>query len=209
MTDGGISASKGSISIGGDANAPIVNAPNAREVNLTIEQKIVRELPSFLGKLIAVFSQQSLSEYAKGGRRKLPAEVSEKIEYNKLSQNHRAIVDYLRHSFVLEKAYLGVEQTNADARYLVRRRAGVEYDAVVQNGLRHNLPLEPQRVEYVKLNADLIVDQVIARLLDVYKASGETQKVEHETAHLAVSLVVADAVVECEVLERPNNAPAA
>jgi hypothetical protein len=208
MTDGDVSASKGSISIGGDANAPIINAPNAREVNLNVEQKIVRELPSFLGKLIAVFSQQSLSEYAKGERRTLPAEVSEKIEYNKLSENHRAIVDYLKHSLVLEKAYLGVEQTNADARYLVRRRAGIEYDAVVQNGIKHDLHLGPQRIEYVKLNADVIVDQVVARLLDGYKASSEI-KVEHEIAHLAVSLVVADAVVECEVLERPNNAPTA
>lgn len=124
MIDGEVSASKGSVSIGGDANAPIINAPNALEVNLNIDQKITRELPSFLGKLIAVFSQQSLSEYAMGGRRPLSAEVSEKIDYNRLSTNHRAIVDYLRHTLVLEKAYLGVEQTNADARYLVRRRAG-------------------------------------------------------------------------------------
>lgn len=208
MIDGDVSASRGSISIGGDASAPIINAPSAREVNFNLEQKVVRELPFFLGKLIAVFSQQSLSEYAKGLRRTLPTEVSEKIDYNKLSRNHRAIVDYLRHSLVLERAYLGVEQTNADARYLVRRRAGIEYDAVVQNGLKQNLALETLRVEYVKVNADIIVDQVIARLLDGYQASSET-KVEHETAHLAVSLVVADAVVECEVLERPKDAPAA
>ena len=118
------------------------------------------------------------------------------------------MVDYLRHSLVLEQAYLGVEQTNADARYLVRRKAGTAYDAVVQSGFKPNASLKTQRIEYVRANADIIVNQVIARLLRITKRQCET-KVEQETAHLAVSLVVADAVVECEVLEKPNNAPTA
>jgi hypothetical protein len=208
MSDDDVSASRDSIAIGGDSNAPVINAPHAHEVNLVFEQKVTRELPSFLGRLIVVFSQQSLSEYARGDRRILPAEVADKIEYNKLSKNHRAIVDYLRHTLVLEQAYLGVEQTNADARYLVRWKAGITYHAVVQNGMKSDKVPEKQKIEYIRENADTIVDQVIVRLLDDYKASSEP-KVEEETAHLAISLVVADAVFECEVLERPDNAPAA
>jgi len=146
MSEGDVSASRGSISVGGDANAPVINAPNAHQVNLNFEQKVDRELPSFLGQLIVIFSQQTLSEYAKGDRRPLPAEFTDKIKYNELSENHRAIVDYVRHSLVLEQAYLGVEQTNADARYLVRRKAGTAYDAVVQNK-RFNMSRNHARVD--------------------------------------------------------------
>lgn len=208
MSDSDVSASGDSIAIGGNANAPVINAPNAREVNLIFEQKVVGELPSFLGKVIVFFSMQTLSEYAKGSRRTLQSEVGHKIEYNRLSKSHRAIVNYLRYSLVIEQAYLGVEQTNADARRLVLYKAGVVYDEVVRSGLKSDPRPKLQRIEYIRENADIIVDQVIARLLDDYKASSET-KVEQETAHLAVSLVVADAVVECEVLEKPNDAPAA
>lgn len=208
MTDSDVSASDGSTAIGGDVNAPVINAPRARQVNLILEQKVARELPSFLGKVIVAFSQQSLSGYAKGKRRELPAEVTNKIAYNRLSQDHRAVVDYVKHSLVLERAYLGVEQANADARYLVRKKAGDAYDKVIRSGFKANPSLKTQRIDYITANADAIVDQVITQLLDDYKASSET-KVEQEIAHLAVSLVVADAVVECEVLERPNNATTA
>jgi hypothetical protein len=59
---------------------------------------------------------------------------------------------------------------------------------------------------YVKANAATLVDLVVQRLLGDYKFS-EGAKVQLETAHLAISLIVADAVIECEVLERPPDAP--
>jgi hypothetical protein len=44
--------------------------------------------------------------------------------------------------------------------------------------------------------------------MEDYKSS-KSANVERETAHLAISLIVADAVIECEVLERPPYAPTA
>jgi hypothetical protein len=45
---------------------------------------------------------------------------------------------------------------------------------------------------------------VAALLVDV--SAGTGVHVMQETAHLAVCLIVADAVIECEVLERPVDA---
>jgi hypothetical protein len=39
-------------------------------------------------------------------------------------------------------------------------------------------------------------------MMEDYKRSTNV-KVEEEHAHLAVSLIVADAIIECEVLEKP------
>jgi hypothetical protein len=202
MNDSKASADDGSSAVGRDVNAPVVNvkADRGSTVSVTVEQQTARELPSFLGAVIVVFSQQSLSEYARGPRRALPAEVIAKLEHNKLSQRHRAIQEYNQYVLVLEKAYLGVEQTNADARYLVRRKAGIAYQTEIKEACKDASIQE--MTEYVKANADGIVQRVVDRLLDDYKKSGDV-KVPQETAHLAISLIVADAVVECEVLERP------
>lgn len=124
------------------------------------------------------------------------------MAYNKLSHDHPVLIDYRRYSLVLEQSYLGVEQQNADARYLVRRRAAIAYELLVREACKSDSIPVAQRVDYVKANADGIVEKVINRLLEDYKASNDI-KVEQETAHLAISLIVADAVVECEVLERP------
>ncbi|MGH9524153.1 MAG: hypothetical protein ACRD3E_16645 [Terriglobales bacterium] len=165
------------------------------QFSLASDQKVDRELPSFLGSLIVFFSEQSLSEYGKGGRRPVPPEVSKKVEHNDLPVTHRVLTDWTRHAFVLEKAYEGVEQQNADARYLVRRKASVAYETL--------LPTDPaEKLKFVRANAGSIVERVIAILVEDYKKSTNI-KVAEEIAHLAVSLVVADAVIECEVLEKP------
>ena len=56
---------------------------------------------------------------------------------------------------------------------------------------------------FARAHAAMLVDAVTEQLLQDY-ASSKAIKVEQETAHLAVSLIVADAVIECEVLERPS-----
>jgi hypothetical protein len=202
MSDPKVSADDGSTAVGGDLNAPLINvtADGASTVNVTVEQQAARELSSFLGAVIVVFSQQSLSEYGRGPRRLLPPEVAVKLEHNNLSQRHRVIKEYNQYVLVLEKAYLGVEQTNADARFLVRRKAGIAYQSEIEQACKGGSVKEV--TEYVRANADLIVQGVIERLLADYKKSGDV-KVPQESAHFAISLIVADAVVECEVFERP------
>src|SRR5450759_3723135 len=93
-----VSSTDGSTAVGGDINAPVVNvnASDGSVVNVKVEQRIARELPSFLGAVIVLFSQQSLSEYGLGTRRPLPAEVVEKVKHNNLPQEHRVLTDYCR-----------------------------------------------------------------------------------------------------------------
>ncbi len=202
MSNGDVSAKQGSSAVGGDNSGSIVNinAPNALSVSVAAEQRIDQQLPSFLGELILLFSEQGLSEYGKGDRRALSGEVLAKIKHNHLPTNHRVICDFLRYSHVLEESYLGVEQRNADARYLVRRKAGVAYEAEIP---LYDTAVSPPaaRLDFVRLNATTIVTNVINRLIQDYKSSREV-KVHQEIAHLAISLIVADAIVECEVLER-------
>lgn len=202
-----ISATDGSAAIGRDNNAPVVNvnAGDGSTVTVQIEQRIARELPSFLGAVIVLFSQQSLSQYAVGDRRELPPEILVKVNYNNLPLDHRVLTDYRRHGLILERSYHGVEQQNSDARYLVRRKAGLAYQAQLAAACKSTSVLDAQKATFARNNAAVLIDAVINQLLHDY-ASSKTILVEEEIAHLAVSLIVADAVVECEVLERPQDA---
>lgn len=212
MTDSKITAKHGSIAVGGDAHGPVVNvnAGDGSPVNILIERQTARELPSFLGSVIALFAQQSLADYGRGDRRSFPPEVIDKIKYNDLPEEHRVLVDYKRHSLVLERCYHGVEQQNADARYLVRRRARVAYDKELEAACKAAAVPNSERSTFARMHAAALVDSVVTSLLSEFKSTAlSASLVAQETADLAICLVVADAVVECEVLERPPNATAA
>lgn len=211
MTAPKVSSSEGSTAIGGDSNAPVVNvnADQGANVQVTIEQHLARQLPSFLGKVIVLFSQQSLGEYGLGERRTLPPEVTEKLVFNNLPKDHKIFTDYYKHIEVLEKSYSGVEQLNPDARYLVRRRARIRYEEQLaiacEKASLGNTDIEKiDKCAYAITNSCKLIDAVISRLLQDYVHS-QSVMVEEETADLAVSLIVADAVVECEVMERPKH----
>lgn len=205
--DTSVQASAGSVAIAGDNTGSIVNV-NLTATNLTIaaERQIARELPSYLSKVVARFSED-MSEYDSGPKRSLPPEVDVKLAYNDFPPSHHVIADYSKYLNVLEATYRGVEQRNDDARRLVRRRAAVAYakqlhDLCTTNGIKY-----AQAHDFARGHAVSLVMAVVTALLTDFAAENVSY-VMQETAHLAVCLIVADAVIECEVLERPTDAVA-
>jgi hypothetical protein len=203
------STNDGSTSVGGDNSGSITNIKvgDGSTVDLHFEAEVARKLPSHLGALIALLARERNLTAAPANTRKLTPEVVDKLRYNQLPVRHPIIRDWTRHSLALERAYHGVEQQNADARYLVRQRAGAVYEEELLKAAEPCKIPETELSDFARGNAVLLVSMVTDRLLDDYRAS-KTGLVEEEIARLAVSLVVADAVVECEVLEKPNHAPA-
>lgn len=209
MASNNVTAKGGSIGVGGDNNGDILNisAEKNAVVNVNVQRAVERRLPSLLGKLIVVFAEERLSDYADQRPQEVPPEVDEKLKFNDIS-DHRLVREYIKYVAVLEKAYKGAEQRNSDARVLVRRKAGVAYtDILDSHCTAESIPTE-QRKAYARKHSASLVAQVIDALLKGYGASASGE-IEEEIAHLAVSLVVAEAIFDCEVLERPTNAAAA
>lgn len=204
MLEASLVASTGSVAVTGDNVGSILNV-NAQNVTI-IERQIARELPSYLSKVVARFSED-LSEYNAGPKRPLPPEVSVKLAYNDFPPAHHIITDYSRYSNVLEATYRGVEQRNDDARRLVRRRAAVAYAEQLNKLCIAHSVKHAQAHDFARSHAVPLVMAVVAALL-VDASAESAAHVMQETAHLAVCLIVADAVIECEVLERPVDAVA-
>ena len=197
-------AGTGSVAVAGDNNGSIINF-NAQSVTI-VEQKIAQELPSYLSKVVARFSED-LSEYNSGPKRTLPPEVNVKLSYNNFPLMHHIITDYSRYSNVLEATYRGVEQRNDDARRLVRRRAAVAYAEQLHKLCTTHGVNQAHAHDFARSHAVPLVMEAVAALLADFSA-GSTAHVMQEVAHLAVCLIVADAVIECEVLERPVDVAA-
>lgn len=202
LPEASLAATAGSVAVAGDNNGSIFNV-NAKNVTI-VEHRINRELPSYLSSVVTRFSED-LSEYNSGPIRPLPPEINVKLSYNDFPPKHHIITDYLKYSSLLEATYRGVEQRNDDARRLVRRRAGVAYREQLQKMCATHSILHAQAHQFARRQAVSLVKEVVESLLADYSA-GNTAYVMQETAHLAVSLIVADAVIECEVLERPGDA---
>jgi hypothetical protein len=200
------SASDGAVAVGGDNSGSIVsvNAGDGTTVALNFSSTLVQKLPSHLGAVVALFAQQGGLAKAEGMGRVLPPEVSEKLQYNKISERHPTIRDWVRHSLVLERIYQGVEQQNPDARYLVRLRAGAIYEEELLKLAKESEIKNELLGIFATENAIKLLGAVTGRMFDDYRAFS-SELVELEVALLAVSLIVADAVVECHVLERPEN----
>ena len=134
-------------------------------------------------------------------------EVDVKLAYNDFPPSHHIITDYSKYLNVLEATYRGVEQRNDDARRLVRRRAAVAYTEQLHELCSAHSVKHSQAHDFARSHAVPLVMAVVAALLADFSA-GSAAHVMQETAHLAVCLIVADAVIECEVLERPADAVA-
>ena len=199
-----VAASAGSVAVAGSNFGSIYNV-SAQSVTL-VERQIARELPSHLSNVVARFSED-LSEYNTGPLRSLPPEVSVKLTYNDFPPNHHIITDYSKYSNILEATYRGVEQSNDDARRLVRRRAAVAYSEQLTKLCEAHNVNHTQAHDLARRHAVHLVMAVVAALITDFSTGGKAH-VMQETAHLAVCLIVADAVIECEVLERPADATA-
>ena len=196
-------ASTGSVAVAGDNCGSILNV-NAH--NVIFERQIALDLPSYLSRVVSRFSED-LEEYNSGLKRLLPPEVDIKLAYYDFPLAHHIITDYAKYINLLEATYSGVEQRNDDARRLVRRRAAVAYSAQLDKLCATHSVKHAQAHDLARDHAVPLVMAVVATLLADFSA-GSTAHVIQEIAHLAVCLIVADAVIECEVLERPADAVA-
>lgn len=198
-----IIAKNGSIAVEGDVDGDIYNVSLGDHSTLHLSVgHALQVLPSYLAEMIVAISEERISEYGEGHRRGLPPEVRIKLEYNNFDISCRLLRDYTTYSHILEKAYSGAQLRNPDVRRLVRRRSGVIYSDILDRECESNGVQHDAKDAYAASNSHALVQSVVRTLILEY-AKNCTAHVKEETVHLAVSLIVADAIVECEVLQRP------
>ena len=199
-------ATNGSVAVAGDNNGTIINfnVPQGSKLPFDIGVKAERTLGTYLGLVIAVVAQQSLSEYGHDYERDLSNEVFQKLAFNYIAKGDQIVKNYRKYFFVLERAYKGVEQSNNDARVLVRLRAGSIYEKELTKACAQAHVLSSGRITYSRNNSRALIEAVKHQLVTDFLNTA-TQEVDPLWVDLAVSLLVSDAVAECDVLERDSS----
>lgn len=207
MTSGDVSADDSSIALGGDNSGIVLNAPNSTIVfNSPIA--IERTLSTHLGTVISVIAEQQLSEYGSGIKREITSEVKDKLEFNYIDLDDQLFRKYTTYYHLLDKAYKGVEQSNADVRFLVLLSAGSIYSRVLTESCTLNNIAPQNRIQHSRDHAHQLIEAVKAQLIqDVHRS--QASDIDPAIVDLAVSLLVADAVAECEVLEKARDVTSA
>ena len=201
-----VSAEDGSVAIGRDNNGIITNITIEAGAAFHLVESVNtnRSLGTYLGKVISFVAEQSLSEYGHSYQRLVTNEVQDKLDFNHISQEDLIVRNYRKYYYLLDRAYKGVEQSNNDARVLVRLRAGSIYaDELTKSCTLANIPAT-KRIEFSTQNAHSLMEAVKRQLVQEFNDS-QAMPVEPTWVDLAVSLLVADAVAECEVLEKEHK----
>lgn len=199
-----VSADGGSTAVGGDNLGTIINVGPGAIVNLNNSVATERGLGTCLGTVISVIAQQRLSDYGHAYQHDVTNEVLEKLNFNYITISDHLVQIYRKYYFLLDRAYKGVEQSNNDARVLVRLRAGSIYSSELTKACTEAEIPSNKRVEHSRNNSHALIDAVKQQLVqDVMNSQAAT--VDIAWIDLAVSLLVADAVAECAVLEKAPN----
>lgn len=198
-----ISAQTGSVALGGDNNGTIQNYNIAAGATLIVGGGVEtsRLLGTYLGNVISFVAQQNLGEYGHAYSRGYSNEIMEKFEFNYIALDDRLIQSYTKYSFALERAYQGAEQTNNDARVLVRLQAGSIYDAELSKICAENGVSSADRREFSRKNSHALITAVKVQLAKDFSSSQDIA-VDPTLVDLSVTLLVIDAVAECAVLEK-------
>lgn len=198
-----VKATDGSVAIAGDNNGSAFNINVASGGRVIIEDgvKASQALGTYLGRIIAVVAQQSLSEYGHKYQRDISVEVVDKLQFNYIQENDQLVKSYRRYFYTLDRAYQGAEQSNNDARVLVRLRAGSIYGTELTKACTIAGISSAGRVDYSRNHSHALIDAVKNQLVIDF-ISNEIQYVDPTWVDLAMCLLVIDAVTECEVLEK-------
>lgn len=206
-----VSAEGGSVAVGGDNLGTIYNVNVDAGAIFYMHDSVdaERSLGTYLGKVISVVAQQSLSEYGHAYQRDMTNEVQDKLNFNYITLDDRIVKSYRKYYYVLDRAYKGVEQSNNDARILVRLRAGSIYETELAKACVKAGVSGINRVDFSRENSHCLIEAVKLQLVQDFKST-QASAVDPTWVDLAVGLLVADAVAECDVLERaPKNVASA
>lgn len=197
MIGGQSTADNGSVAVNGPNQGTIYNIQG---LHLPAEKQQL--MSKYLGVMVAQISLHQLSEYECGPGEELGPEVADKLQHNYLSNNDPIVRLYSKYYRLLMKAYAGAEQVAADTRFLIKNRAGSIYsDELAKLCAERSIPGSARR-EFARDHAYLIIERVKQRMIDEHLPSNEVDR-DIAVVDMAASLLVADAIAVCAVLDKP------
>jgi len=160
---------------------------------------IREKLPSYLN--IVVLDLHRKLDYTKRKPPKSPGDIHRKISHNQLKKYKETVIKYGEYGFVIDKIYnsLNANRPRGVSRFL--NSINNKY-LVIKGDLTARFPdLEPMQV--IQKQADYIIEYVLDDLERDYLNSYTQDEVMQEDLEICLLVIVVDAFIRCEILEKP------
>lgn len=156
--------------------------------------------PSILGRLIEIIatSEQSETDLSRD-----PAEINVKINFNDLKNHKWIIEEYIASSLLIDESIEALNQTIPNGSTRLKRQIKSFYNRALD---KYSINKSPFDLSKLKINSDLIVEDVILQTKTFVKDSSDLQQGYYEEdIDYGARLITSYSIIECIVLENPND----
>lgn len=176
----------------------VVFNDNKGPVTVVNESGVAR--PSILGKLIEIIAT---SDQVPMNLDRVPAEIDVKINFNDLSGHKWIIEEYIKSSLLIDESIEVLNQTVLNGSTKLKRQMKMFYNHALE---KYSINVNPFDLDKLKLNSGSVVDEVISLTKIFVKNSADLkQGYFEEDIDYGVSLITSYSIIECIVLENPND----
>lgn len=156
--------------------------------------------PSILGKLIEIIAT---SDQTETNLNRDPAEIEVKISFNDLTGHKWLIKEYVKSSLLIDESIEALNQTILNGSTKLKRQMKLFYNRALE---KYSIETKPFNLDKLRKNSDLIVEEVISSTKRFVKGSADLgQGYFEEDIEYGVSLITSYSIIECIVLENPND----
>ncbi|WP_428820964.1 hypothetical protein [Microbulbifer sp. MCCC 1A16149] len=178
--------------------AGVVFENNQGPITVKNDSQVARA--TILGKLIEIIAT---SDSERIDLDRDPAEIEVKISFNDIN-NHRWLIDeYVDNSSMVDESISLLNKLINNGSTKLKRQMKLFYFSALSN---YNISTSPFDLPKLKSKSDDIVREVINQTTEFVKSSSDLKDgYFDEDINFGVALIVSYSIIECIVLENPND----
>ncbi|MGD6735459.1 hypothetical protein ACP5PY_03385 [Photobacterium leiognathi subsp. mandapamensis] len=179
-------------------NKSIIFDNNNGPVSIEQEKKVRRS--SVLGKLIEIIATSFENEQSLD---RDPSEIEKKIDHNCLDAYRYLVDSYIENSLLVDSSMTQLNSDIMNGSLKLKRQMNTFYkDSLV----KFRISTRPVDIEKLRVNSDFIIQDIIKKATTFVNSSSNLGDGYYdEDITWGIQLVVSYSIIECIVLENPND----
>jgi len=173
---------------------------NNNKGRITVKNENNTPRSSILGRLIEIIA---IGSTEKIDLDRVPANIEVKIAYNNLKSYRWVVDEYINESLLIDESIKELNQTIINGSTRLKRQMKFFYNKALSE---HSISTSPFDIEKLKQFSDEVVKEVMQLASEFVKSSTDLKEgyFQEDLDH-GVALITSYSVIECIVLENPND----
>ncbi|MFQ3226770.1 MAG: hypothetical protein ACI8RW_000148 [Porticoccaceae bacterium] len=173
---------------------------NDNKGRVFVKNEIKTPRSSILGRLIEIIA---IGSTEKIDLDRVPADIEMKIEYNSLNLYRWVVEEYIGESLLIDESIKELNQTILNGSTRLKQQMKFFYNKALSE---YSISTSPFDIEKLKLFSDEVVKEVMQLTSEFVQNSTDLKEgYFQEDMDRGVALITSYSVIECIILENPND----